>query len=203
MVRSVSVKPRAVCSVSMVPTQARSDSSAIDAENCAESATMATPQTRHSATSHDRVAAEEEPHRRRAAAAHRHRHDGDRRAAEAVGEEAGADRADGPGRDRRERRELGRHGTPRRPAASARSSRRKRRRSTPTSHRAPTCARGSRGWRGAAGRRARPWPRSADRTAAMARGSGRRPRTGRGRQRTRRWPTRAPAGSASSPRPAR
>ncbi len=107
IVRSVNVNPSAVCSVSMVPTQARSDNSAIDAENCAESATMLTPQTMQSATS--------QPGRRRtgvrrrgAAPAHRHRHDGDRRAPETIRQEAGADRADRPGRDGRERRELGR-----------------------------------------------------------------------------------------------
>ena len=104
------MKPIAVCSVSIVPTHARSDSSAIDAENCAESATMLTPQTRQSATSQHRVAAEQEPDGRRAAAAHRHRHDGHRRAAETVGEEAGADRADRARGDGRERRELGRVG---------------------------------------------------------------------------------------------
>src|SRR6478735_4575608 len=51
MVTSVSVKPSAVCSVSIVPTRAGSDSSAIDAENCAESATMVMPHTMQTATS--------------------------------------------------------------------------------------------------------------------------------------------------------
>ena len=46
------MNPSAVCTVSIVPTRARSASSAIDAENCAESATMLMPQTMHSATSH-------------------------------------------------------------------------------------------------------------------------------------------------------
>src|SRR5947207_9095798 len=51
MVTSVSVNPSAVWSVSIVPTRDGSASSAIDAENCAESATMLTPQTMHTATS--------------------------------------------------------------------------------------------------------------------------------------------------------
>jgi hypothetical protein len=45
------VNPSAVCSVSIVPTRERSASSAIAAENCAESATMLTPQTMQTATS--------------------------------------------------------------------------------------------------------------------------------------------------------
>ena len=45
------MKPSAVCSVSIVPTRAGSDSSAIDAENCAESATMLTPHTTQTARS--------------------------------------------------------------------------------------------------------------------------------------------------------
>ena len=40
MVTRVSVNPSAVCTVSIVPTRERSASSAIEAENCAESATM-------------------------------------------------------------------------------------------------------------------------------------------------------------------
>ena len=87
----------------------------------------------------------------------RHRHDGDRRAPEPVGEQARA-------RSSRSRPaaivanavELGgrrrRRGRQRQREARSRG----RRRSTPTSHRAPTCDRDSRGWRGAAERRARP-----------------------------------------------
>jgi hypothetical protein len=51
IVTSVSVNPSAVCSVSIVPTRERSASSATDAENWAESATMLIPQTMHTATS--------------------------------------------------------------------------------------------------------------------------------------------------------
>src|SRR6266542_999142 len=51
MVASVSVNPSAVCSVNIVPTRDGSASSAIDAENCAESATMLTPQTTQTARS--------------------------------------------------------------------------------------------------------------------------------------------------------
>jgi hypothetical protein len=46
------VNPSAVWTVSMVPTRARSASSATDAENCAESATMEMPQTIPSPSSH-------------------------------------------------------------------------------------------------------------------------------------------------------
>ena len=45
------MKPSAVCSVSIVPTRDGSDSSAIDAENWAESATMLMPHTMQTATS--------------------------------------------------------------------------------------------------------------------------------------------------------
>ena len=104
---------------------------------------MLTPQTRQSATSQHRVAAEQSRRSPRSCRSRAIAAIGDRRASEAIGQEAGADRADRPGRDRRERRELGRSGSRRPPAASARSSRRGRRRSTPTSRRAPTCGRGS------------------------------------------------------------
>src|SRR5262245_38339746 len=53
MVTSVSVKPMAVCRLSIVPTHGGGDNSAIDAENCAESATMVTPQTMQISASHD------------------------------------------------------------------------------------------------------------------------------------------------------
>ena len=92
---SVSVNPSAVCSVSIVPTRDGSASSAIDAENCAESATMLMPQTTHTATSaHAGSPPNSKPDRRGAAAADRHRDDGERRAPEAVGEKARADAAD-------------------------------------------------------------------------------------------------------------
>ena len=45
------MNPSAVCSVSIVPTRDGSDSSATDAENCAESATMLIPQTMQTAIS--------------------------------------------------------------------------------------------------------------------------------------------------------
>src|SRR5207244_11942031 len=48
---TVTVNPTAVWSVRIVPTRDGSASSAIDAENCAESATMLIPQTMHTATS--------------------------------------------------------------------------------------------------------------------------------------------------------
>ena len=50
MVTSASRNPQLVCTVSMVPISSGSASSATLAENCAESATTATPHTRHSAT---------------------------------------------------------------------------------------------------------------------------------------------------------
>ena len=136
------------------PTRARSASSAIDAENCAESATMLMPQTRQTATSHagsppnsSPIVAAQLPLTAIATIVIVVR-------PSRSASKPGADAADRPGRDRRERRELGGRRRHRRRAASARSSRRGTRRSTPTSRRAPTCGRGSRGWRAAAGRRA-------------------------------------------------
>ena len=154
IVTSVSVKPSAVCRLSIVPTHGGGESSAIDAENCAESATMLMPHTMHTRSERPGRSAEEQPDRRRAGAADRHGDDGDRRSPDAVGEKAGDDAADGAGADRRERDAAWPQRGPRRGSASCQNSRRERRRSMPTSHRAPTCVRGSRGWRGATARRA-------------------------------------------------
>ena len=152
MVTSVRVKPRAVCTVSIVPTAARSASSAIDAENWAESATMLMPQHRCTPA---RAAAGLAPKRKPMVAAQV-----PETAMAAIvivvrprrsASSPAATRADAAGGDRREGRELGGRRRASRAAASRRSSPRGTRRSTPTSRTAPTCGRGSRGWPGAAG----------------------------------------------------
>ena len=204
IVTSVSVKPSAVCRVSIVPTRARSDSSAIDAENCAESATMLMPQTRHSATSQTGSPPNRSPTVAAQLPLTAIARDRERRAPEPVGEEARRRRS----RSRRRRSSRTPRASPpaaRRPAAaSARSSRRGTRRSTPTSRRAPTCGRDSRGWRAAAARRARP----SSTTRGSKRGAGARfgptpakPISDGGDERARRRERRA--GSASRRRRAR
>ena len=151
MVRSVSRKPMLVCTVSMVPTSGRSESSAIAGGELRRVGDDACPQTRQISDQQRRGCRRKEADGSGAGAADRHASHGQGRAAQAVGDQPARDRA--RPRPRRWWRRW-RAWPPYRRATRAGqrqrgSSRRGRRRSTPTSRRAPTCGRGSRDWRAA------------------------------------------------------
>ena len=105
IVTMVSRKPRQVCRVSAVPTYSTGEYSLTSAENCAESATTAKPQTITSAKNHTGAAPKTDGGQRRAGRARPHRPDRDARAAEAIGEPAGERAAGGAAADGEKRGE--------------------------------------------------------------------------------------------------